>query len=59
MFNSCLDFVTCFFIFFIFGYVLFSKTESFSLVWSFDFFVFHSFVVRLESGLEKNNLIWV
>ena len=39
-----------------FGCVLFSKTESFCLSSSFDFFVFYLFVLRLESDLQKNYL---
>ena len=43
-------FISCF-LSFCCGCVLFSKIESFGLVLFFDFFVFYSFVVRLESGL--------
>ena len=48
----CLVFFTCFFSFSS-GCVFFSKTESFVLVLSFDFFVFYSIVVRLENGLQN------
>ena len=41
---------------FCFGCVLFSKIESFGLILSLDIFVFYSIVVRLEGGLQKNNL---
>ena len=41
---------------FLFLVVLVSKIESFGLGLSIDFFVFHSFVVRLESGFQKNSL---
>ena len=52
---SCL-FLTDFFLFG-FGCFLFSKIKSFVLGSSFDFFyVFFSFVFRLESSLQKNNL---
>ena len=53
------NFLFCFYhLFFSFcsGCVLFSQIESFGLVLSFEFFVFYSIVVRLESGLQKNNL---
>ena len=41
---------------FCFGCVFFSRIEYFGLVLSFDIFVFYSFVVRLQSGLQKHNL---
>ena len=37
-------------------YVFFSKIKLFVLGSSFDFLVFCSFVIRLESSLRKNNL---
>ena len=52
---SCL-FYYCFFYFFCLGCVLFSKIKSFCLGLSFDFLVSCSFVFRLESSLQKNNL---
>ena len=43
---------------FCFGCVLFSKIKSFDLGLSFDFFVFYFFfVVKVESGLQKINLL--
>ena len=41
---------------FCFGLVFFSKKGSFGLDLSFEFFVFYLIVVKLESGLQKNNL---
>ena len=41
---------------FCFGCVLFSKIKSFGLGLFFNFFVFYSFVFRLESSLQKNKL---
>ena len=47
-----------FLVFFLFclGCVLFFKIKLFVLELSHDFFVFCSFVFRLESSLQKNNL---
>ena len=55
VFNLLFRFLTVFSLF-CFDCVLFSKFESFDLVLTFDFFVFYSIVVRLESDLQKNNL---
>ena len=38
------------------GFVLFSKIESFVLDLSFHFFVFYLIAVKVEVGLQKNNL---
>ena len=55
VFNLLFRFLTVFSLF-CFDCFLFSKFESFDLVLTFDFFVFYSIVVRLESDLQKNNL---
>ena len=56
VFNILFRFSVICFSLFKFGCVLFSKTESFGLDLSLDFFVFYLIVVKIESGLQKNNL---
>ena len=55
MFNLLFRFY-CLFSFFLFWLCPFLKNRIFGLVLTFDFFVFCSVVVRLESGLQKKNL---
>ena len=50
-----LFFITCVFFCFL-NYVFFSKIKLFVLGLSFDFLVFCSFVFKLKSSLQKNNL---